>query len=385
MRPVYGAHMWEAGAEVARPVAADHSAITVKVIHRSASPHLHVVPRSGTLECMSTPRLILPSDLELAGQDSRLLTRLCNNGRYFRVRRSVYTEAVEWHALDEFAQYGLRAAAFTLTTKAPPVFCSSTAALLWGLWITGTQTNLHVVTEQAGGGRSRGDITRHLGRLDEAVVRCGPLLLTDKLTTTLELITALKFEQAVAVCDSSLHLPRYPKRGNIFLPADVPAGDHDPVWNLNEPQGPPLLKSDLLTAAESLPSRSAFNRAVAVIEFASGLSGSAGESLSRVRMAQLGFVAPELQHPFTLRDGREAYVDFWFEKQRKAGEFDGRAKYLRQDWAGGKSLEERILDEKNREDQIRAQSAGFFRWTWREMMDLRGFERLLRQAGIPQK
>lgn len=334
---------------------------------------------------MSAPRLILPADVELAGQDSRLLNRLCNSGRYFRVRRSVYTEAAEWQALDELSQYGLRAAAFALTTKRPPVFCLSTAALLWGLWITGPQTNLHVVTEQAGGGRSRGDITRHLGRLDEAVVRCGPLLLTDKLTTTLDLITRLKFEQAVAVCDSSLHRLRYPNPGNIFLPSDGVAADHDPVWNNDEPQGPPLLKSELRNAADALASKSAYKRAIAVIEFASGLSGSAGESFSRVRMAQLGFAAPELQHAFTLRDGREAFVDFWFQEQRTAGEFDGRSKYLRQDWAGGKSVEDRIIDEKIREDQVRAQCAGFFRWTWREMMDMRGFERLLRQAGIPQK
>ncbi|WP_074712798.1 hypothetical protein [Arthrobacter alpinus] len=334
---------------------------------------------------MGTPRLILPSDLELAGQDSRLLARLCNSGRYFRVRRSVYAEATEWHALDEFSQYGLRAAAFTLATKDPPIFCLSTAALLWGLWICGTPEKLYVLTDQAGGGRSRGDIIRHFGRLDGGVVRCGPLLLTDKLTTTLGLITRLKFEQAVTVCDSSLHERRYPGPGNVFLPVDAAASEQDPVWNNDEPQGLPLLKSELLDAADSLPSKAAYNRAVAVVEFASGLSGSAGESISRVRMAQLGFAAPELQHCFTLRDGRDAFVDFWFARQRKAGEFDGRAKYLRQDWAGGKSIEQRIIEEKDREDQIRAQGVGFFRWTWPEMMDLRGFERLLRQAGIPQK
>lgn len=87
---------------------------------------------------MSTPRLILPSDVELAGQDSRLLARLCNSGRYVRVRRGVYAEASEWHPLDEPSQYGLRAIAFQLATKHQPVFCRNTAALLWGLWTIGT-------------------------------------------------------------------------------------------------------------------------------------------------------------------------------------------------------------------------------------------------------
>ncbi|RAN77622.1 hypothetical protein B5P43_19430 [Bacillus sp. SRB_336] len=329
--------------------------------------------------------MVLPSDVEFAGRDSRLLARLCNIGRHVRVRRGVYAEASEWYPLDELSQYGLRAVAFQLTTKRPPIFCRNTAALLWGLWTIGTPQKLHVLTEEAGGGRSRGDITRHFGRVDDGVVRCGPLLLTDKLTTTMELITRLKFEQAVAVCDSGLHVAKYPRPVNVFPPVDFPASDHEPVWSVDEPQGTPLSKPDLLTAAESLSSQSARNRAVAVIEFASGLSGSAGESLRRVRMKQLGFAVPELQHRFILRGGSNAFVDFWFEKQRMAGEFDGRSKYLRKEWAGGKSIEDRIMDEKNREDQIRAQNVSVFRWTWQEMMDLRGFERLLRQAGIPQK
>ncbi|MCQ9164977.1 type IV toxin-antitoxin system AbiEi family antitoxin domain-containing protein [Arthrobacter sp. STN4] len=333
---------------------------------------------------MGAPRLILPSDVELAGQDSRLLARLCNSGRYVRVRRGVYAEASEWQPLDGPSRYGLRAIAFQLATKHQPVFCRQTAALLWGLWTIGTPQKLHVLTQERGGGRSRGDIARHFGQTADGVVRCGPLVLTDKLTTTMELITRLSFERAVAVCDSSLHAARRPRPVNVFTPVGFPASGHEPVWRVDEPQGAPLSKPELLQAAESLPSRSARNRAVAVIGFASGLSGSAGESLSRVRMGQLGFAAPELQHRFTLRDGSNAFVDFWFEQQRQAGEFDGRSKYLRRDWAGGTSIQDRIMAEKNREDQIRAQDVGVFRWTWQEMMDLRGFERLLRQAGIPQ-
>ncbi|MFQ4148247.1 hypothetical protein AAGW05_06060 [Arthrobacter sp. LAPM80] len=334
---------------------------------------------------MSSPRLILPSDVELAGQDSRLLSVLNKQGRYFRVRRGIYTEASGWEALDPASQYGLRAAAFQLTTKQQPVFCHASAALLWGLWILGKPEKLHVLTEERDGGRSRGDIARHIGLLNQGVVQCGPFLLTDKLTTSVQLITRLKFEQAVAVCDSSLRTPRHAAGGNIFTPTGTADPFHEPSWKNDEPQGPALLKSELMSAAEDLPSRSARNRAVAVIEFASGLSGSLGESFSRVRMAQLGFSTPELQHKFVLRDGNNAFVDFWFKEARRAGEFDGREKYLRHDWGGGTSTQDRIIEEKIREDHIRAQGVGFVRWTWAEMMNLDRFERLLRQAGIPQK
>lgn len=334
---------------------------------------------------MKPSRLILPSDMELQGLDSRVLAKLKRQGRLACVRRGVYMEAAEWNAMGPATQYGQQAAAFHTRSQRPPVFCHATAALVWGLWLVGKPQRIHVITESKAGGRSRDDISRHVGSLNEGVVQCGGLLFTDKLTTTMQLITGLSFELAVAICDSSLHRPMRPKAENTFTPAVISSGILEPSWNNDQPQGPPLNKSELISAAEQLPSQAARNRAMAVIEFASGLSGSAGESLSRVRMNQLGFAAPELQRQFVLRDGSAAFVDFWFKEQHKAGEFDGRGKYLRSDWSGGTPVADRILKEKDREDQIRAQGVGFFRWTWAEMMNLRGFERLLRQAGIPQK
>ncbi len=323
--------------------------------------------------------------MELLGRDARDLAKLKNKGQLVRVRRAVYADAGEWNELDPAAQYGLRAAAYHVRSKRPPVFCHATAAHVWGLWLVGKTRNLHSVTESAAGGRSHDDVTRHIASLTEGIVQCGSLLFTDKLTTTMQLITRLPFDEAVAICDSSLHEPLRRKVENIFLPAGVPSGISEPLWKNDHPQGPPLLKAELLAAAEQLRSKAARTRATAVIRFASGLSGSAGESLSRVRMERLGFIAPELQRKFVLRDGSAAFVDFWFEKQRRAGEFDGRTKYLRTDWGGGRSLEDRILKEKDREDQIRAQDVGVFRWTWAEMMNLQRFEQLLRQAGIPRR
>lgn len=102
-------------------------------------------------------------------------------------------------------------------------------------------------------------------------------------------------------------------------------------------------------------------------------------------MDQLAFEAPVLQKSFVLRNGSTAYVDFWFKDSGIVGEFDGREKYLRADWSNGLSLQNRILAEKNREDQIRAQSVGFVRWTWTEMQNLQRFSALLSQAGVAQR
>lgn len=343
-------------------------------------------PQCGeTLEDMSQPRLILPSDLQKEGRDRRNLVELSNKGELLRLRRGVYVKSTEWLELGPLQQYGLRALAFQQLAPRQPVFCDATAALIWGLWIVGKPQRLHVVTEASAGGRSRNGVQRHLGSTTEGIVRCGPYLVTDKLSTTVRLIRTLAFPYAVAVCDASLRSPESTYFFNHFTPPGADAIPHDPRWQSSHPQGPALHRDDLLAAAGMLPSKAAQRRALAVIKVATALSGSAGESLSRAKMHQYGFPAPVLQKQFRLRDGSDAYVDFWFEELELAGEFDGKGKYLREDWGGGLSIQERVLKEKQREDQIRAQGARFVRWEWKEMMNRERFIYLLREAGLRQK
>lgn len=333
---------------------------------------------------MDTPRLIRSADYDRLGQDRRKLATLHHRGEIVRIRRGFYVRTAEWNGLQTKEQYGLRALAFAQGAENNPVLCHASAALLWGLWIVGVPQKLHSVTEVTTSGRSTNSVVRHAASLSEGVVQCGPFLLTDKLTTTLQLISTFAFPYAVAVCDSSLRVPDRRNLVNQFaVPATKPLG-HMPVWETDCPQGLPLSLEELCAGAEQLRSQAARKRVLAVINFASGLSGSAGESLSRAKMFQLGFPAPVLQQRFILRDGSDAFVDFWFEEQQVAAEFDGMGKYLRPDWGGGLSLQARILAEKQREDQIRAHGVGFARWDWKEMMNRDRLTCILRQAGLPQ-
>ena len=200
----------------------------------------------------------------------------------------------------------------------------------------------------------------------------------------MELIDTLAFPYAVAVCDSSLHPPGNSWNRNIFRTPNSPPFDQWPAWAPEVPQGMPLTVEALRTAAFQLHSRAAQQRTLKVIEFASALSGSAWESLSRVKMFQLGFPIPILQKSFVLRNGKKAKADFWFQEQRIVGEFDGRGTYLRANLGGGLTLQERIMAEKVRENQIRSQGVGFARWDWKELMNTETFARILRQAGLRQ-
>lgn len=333
---------------------------------------------------MNNPRLILPADLRRIGQDPTTLVRLHSKGQLVRIHRGVYADSADWNELGPLQRYGMRVAAFQAVAPSQPVLCHATAALLWGLWIVGVPTKLHVVTEVVSSGRSTKAVIRHVGSLGEDTVSCGPFLLTDKLTTTLALIKELAFPYAVAVCDSALRTPDPRHAVNQLTKANAVGGPHYPSWLTDGPQGAGVAVEDLRAAAALLPSRAGRERTLAVINFASALSGSAGESISRAKMYQFGFPAPVLQQKFTLRDGSEALVDFWFREQNLAGEFDGRAKYLRADWSGG-SMEDRLWKEKRREDDIRGQGVAFVRWTWRELGDRDQFTALLRRAGLPQE
>lgn len=332
---------------------------------------------------MSSPSLIFPSQYDDVGRDARQLVTLANKGVLTRVRHGVYIDAKQWRELSFNDRYRLQVAAFTSAVHTEPILAHATAAGFWGLWLVGFPTMIHVLTATRSSGRSANGIRRHFGAGQKNTIRCGPLVITDKLTTVMDLIGSLSFPEAVAVCDSSQRISAPHHQVNVFTSTENPS--HEPQWQSNNPQSLPLLRGELLEAAAKLPSQAARRRALAVINFSSALSESAGESLSRARMHMFGFPAPELQRQFTLRNGANAYADFYFEDFKLVGEFDGKGKYLKSEWAHGATIADRVLAEKAREDQIRAQGVGVVRWDWAEMMNRERFVSLLRAAGLPQK
>ena len=97
---------------------------------------------------------------------------------------------------------------------------------------------------------------------------------------------------------------------------------------------------------------------------------SVGESLSRARIHELGFAEPELQVAVETA-GHRYVVDFFWPEANIIGEFDGRAKYSRDDFTAGSPPEEVVWREKKREDALRrllerVWSAGPGRRRWTE-------------------
>lgn len=122
-------------------------------------------------------------------------------------------------------------------------------------------------------------------------------------------------------------------------------------------------------------------RARQAVAFGDGRAESAGESRSRVAMAQLGVPMPTLQREFFLDNGElVARVDFDWEEFGTSGEFDGLVKYGRL-LKPGQSTERVILYEKQREERLRECGRWVIRWIHADLRDLRRFRRIV-EAGF---
>lgn len=314
--------------------------------------------------------LILSSDATRIGQDPRLLAKRAQRGELIRVRRGAYVPAQLWSALNDRQRHGLLAAALVQSSLKIPVFTMKTAALLWGLGVVGVPEQLQAATGDSRGGRSKHGVQRSLGSLDRGVCELGGFRVTDKIRTTIDLAGTLKFAEALAVVDSS-------RRGQPSC-SEAKATD----WDKETPWGPAVEENNLIDATSNFASSSRQLRVAKIIEFSSAKSESVGESMSRANMILQRFPLPQLQASFTLKSGKTARTDFWWPELDLVGEFDGQGKYLRNRLRGGKTIQQVVMEEKARENALRALGLTVVRWDWGEMMNPRAFAKILTDGGL---
>lgn len=129
-------------------------------------------------------------------------------------------------------------------------------------------------------------------------------------------------------------------------------------------------------------SMAARGRVATVLDFADGDAESPGESLSRVRILVMGFPAPELQRCFTDARGTIGRADFYWPGVRLVGEFDGAVKYSKPEFLRGRTPSQVVIDEKLREDRLRALGLGVVRWTWNDLRARGALREVLISAGL---
>lgn len=133
-------------------------------------------------------------------------------------------------------------------------------------------------------------------------------------------------------------------------------------------------------------SAAAARRHAAAWAFADARSESAGESLSRVLIHELGFVPPDLQVTVFDDDGTPlGRPDFLWKDVQVGGEFDGIGKYTMDFYATEHERRSAIAREKNREVALRRRLRGLARWTWEDLKDPRRLAAELDRHGVPRR
>jgi hypothetical protein len=310
----------------------------------------------GTLADMSPDdaRILLIVGDGTRPDESRGMSRAVARGTHLRLRRGVHVEAELWRRLTKEERLLVRIVALATTARGRPVFSHWSAAVLHGLPIARRWADL--VDVVVDGSRNRTVVGARVHRFDldsREVVEVGGILCTSALRTTIDLAADHGFEEAVVVADATMAL----------LGADA--------------------RNLLADAVDLSDRRRGTVRLQAVIAFADPRSGSAGESISRVRMHRSGFIRPELQVAIDT-DGLVEFADFGWEEVLGAGEFDGEVKYRDERFRRGRSVVDVVIDEKDRENRIRRQRPRFARWVWIDLMRGR-LESILRGAGIPKR
>jgi hypothetical protein len=306
-------------------------------------------------------QLIFTRDITVSGDRARFF-RQVRAGDFVPIRRGAYLNATTWATMDESARARARGHIALASSDQEMVLSHESAVAMWRLpWFGQLPNETHVITNSATGGRSNRRLIRHtVGIHTEPVIIDGQPV-TPLVDTVVDICRSRPFHQAVVVADAGLRRGTHPVAG---LP------------------GVSLDRGVLLSRLGQIAFRQGTARARHAIEFADGDADRPGESLSRVNIALAKLPAPRIQVQIRGASGRTYFVDFWWPDFNLIGEFDGKAKYSDPEFLRGRTPAQALLDEKARENDLRAAGHGMTRWMWETAISMPRLRRHLVGAGL---
>lgn len=313
---------------------------------------------------MRSIRLLRYDDLLSAGQSPRAVAASLRDRRLVRVRPGVYVDGDAWSAESTEWRIVAGARALELASRTRPVFSHETAAAIHGLPLfRADRDRVHVITTDARPGAATG-VIRHRGILtDHDVVDVDDLRCTSLARTVADVARTATFEQAVTVADAALRRRCVPRAGVYLTEA----------------------AQEFRASVLEIAARSAHGvrRARRALTFADGRGQLPGESVSRIRLCELGFRHIDLQVKVPGPARTDYYVDFAFHDIRALGEFDGTMKYIDGRFTDGRSTADVFDREKQREDWIRGTTQyRLGRWGWPHMSTAKALGDRLSAFGI---
>jgi hypothetical protein len=287
--------------------------------------------------------------------------RAARRGRYLRLVEGVFIESRSWALMSADDRFLARIHATSLTSRPGILFSHFAAAALWRLPVIGDWPPKPEVTVGTGyPGPSRSAFTARQYPVPTTHVEIDGLRATALARTVIDVGRHATLGVAVAMIDAAL-------------------SEKDPRRSLVTEL---VTRDELGAEFGRIESPRGRTRCRDALELADGLSGSPGESLSRVAIHRLGLPMPVLQQEFRDAEGLIGYVDFWWPDFGLIGEFDGQGKYLRDQLLAGRTAAEVVVAEKRREDRLRALGPRVTRWGWDVAQSLPQLSRQLRDAGL---
>lgn len=282
-------------------------------------------------------RISLRRDLVADGYTSDDLARMTRAGDLVRVRRGAYAEPAGGDLDPRVAH--LRLLEATVAQCGPGAVVSHTsAAAVHDLPVWREHLDrVDVTRDRRGGGSVRRWVRVHGAPLAAAeIVELDGRPVTSLARTVVDLGCTLPLVQAVAAGDAALTR---------------------------------IDRTAIEAVLKGQAGRTGIGRARRAVTLLDPRSESAGESFSRVVFHENRLPAPEPQYRVCAPDGRfVGRCDFGWPEFGVLGEFDGKTKYGRLLRKPGQTAEDVLIEEKRREERLRALGWVVIRWMWADLV-----------------
>jgi hypothetical protein len=289
-----------------------------------------------TVDIPAIRRLLLSRDqLMCDGWSDRRIEREVESGQLHRVRRGSYMNGAKWADLWPESRHLAHVVAVNDGARVRPVFALTSAATVQGLPLHRVIVDrVHTLYPDA----ARRTVTatvRHQGSVDESdVIDVGGILCTSPERTVYDLARLMSAEVALTCADAALA-----RIGGDQRRYDEGAADE---WLLG--MG---VRLDANAGARGI------RHARAVMAIVDGRSQLPLESVTKLQLRRLGFGQPRLQVPVAAPGDGSFWMDVELEEARAFYECDGETKYADEAMRSGRTLEQVLLAEKQREDWVR--------------------------------